>query len=92
MPLKCPLLPWKRALPAGLILAKLKRNQFVESAKTMWVVTYDNGSGYRVWASTPQKTSEEAWAKARPLRPGMSPGVETPLGQSQPPKVERVLV
>ncbi len=36
-----------------------------------YVVTYDNGSPYREWASTPQNTPEEAWAEAGGLQPGV---------------------
>lgn len=40
----------------------------------MYVVTYDNGSGYREWASSPQPTKEKAW-EASGWKPGDCPWV-----------------
>jgi hypothetical protein len=37
--------------------------------KRQYVVTYDNGTGYREYASKPQDTQEAAWAAA-----GIKPG------------------
>lgn len=49
----------------------------------MYVVTYDNGSGYREWASTPQPTEELAWQQS-----GFNEGK---LWEGSDPVLERVI-
>lgn len=43
-----------------------------------YVVTYDNGTGYREWACTPQGSQVEAWAASglSSDNPQMSPDIE----------------
>lgn len=51
-----------------------------------YVVTYDNGSGFREWASTPQDTEQKAWEAAEinpgeQYFPGSDPRLETVASQ-----------
>lgn len=48
-----------------------------------YVVTYDNGSGFREWASAPQNSEQLAWNVA-----GISPGQQ--FFEGSDPRVEQV--